>query len=139
MVSKEEMKIELADKASIRQLNEAVNVKLDQDTFYTAMTGKIKRTEVLDLIDEKIQHIQLQVDNLGFLRDDFASKSSLVDIVSLLDRKANSSDVTRELSLKVDTEEFLSAINEKVCTSALDFYSHIHYIYTKPILTRHIR
>jgi hypothetical protein len=67
-----------------------------------------------------LRQIQFQLDEVAKIREDFVSSSTITELVTLLDRKADAGDVYRQLNLKLDTSEFLSAINDKVNASQLD-------------------
>ncbi len=67
-----------------------------------------------------MRQIQFQLDEVAKIREDFVSSSTITELVTLLDRKADAGDVYRQLNLKLDTSEFLSAINDKVNASQLD-------------------
>jgi hypothetical protein len=74
----------------------------------------------MEAIDDRMRSIQMQIDDVAKIRDDFVTNATISEIVTLLDRKADTGDVYRQLSLKLDTSEFLAAINDKVSSNQLD-------------------
>ena len=113
-VSREEMDVALRGKANVVEVDQILKGKVDVDSMVTAIKAKANRHEVAELIDESLREMKRQILNEVRRSAADSGQANMSDVITLLDQKANAADVHVILSGKVDRDEFVGTVNDKV-------------------------